>query len=78
MSSHIHTAILFIIYSKYVHVYASVFAQQMPVSGPRDKMKARPLGQKSPEKQKLEMSVARRCREEVMEGGEWKKDNLGR
>lgn len=49
MSFHIHTPVLFIIYSKYVHVYTSVFAQQMPVSGPRDKMKARPLGQKNPE-----------------------------
>lgn len=33
-----------------MHVYASVCAQQMPVSGPGDKMKARPLGQKNPEK----------------------------
>ena len=31
-------------------MYAIVFAQQMPVSGPHDKMKARPLGQKNPEK----------------------------
>lgn len=50
MSFHTHTAIPFIIYSKYVHVYARVFAQQMPVSAPRDKTKGRPLGQKIPEK----------------------------
>lgn len=50
VSLHTHTVILFIIYSKDIHVYASVFAQQMPVSGPHDKMKAGPLGQKNPEK----------------------------
>lgn len=39
VSFHIHTAILLIIYSKYVHgCTRSVFAQQMPVSGPNDRM----------------------------------------